>query len=86
MREASPPPHGTLVDLADVDEDPEAERQRQQEDAKLASSDLEDSKEIWFDEIGKYAMETHLREVGVENWFEKELMVSASCNCVYLFV
>lgn len=73
-----------MADSVDAEEDAEAERLRLQEEARLASSDLEDSKDIWFDEVGRYAMETHLREVGVESWFERELMVSTGLKFNFL--
>ncbi|KII93252.1 hypothetical protein PLICRDRAFT_35440 [Plicaturopsis crispa FD-325 SS-3] len=47
------------------------------EQARLASSDLEDSEEIWFAELGHYVLETQKRQKQVEIWFEHSILVSS---------
>jgi hypothetical protein len=39
------------------------------------SSDLEDCRLLWHDELGRYIMETRHRERQIESWFEQEVLV-----------
>lgn len=48
------------------------------------SSDLEDSQPLWYDELGRYIMETRYKERQIEDWFEKESLVClVDCNQHY---
>lgn len=47
-----------------------------EEEARLASSDLEDYEEIWKGELGNYVMETHKRQKQVDAWFSRWIIVS----------
>ena len=48
-----------------------------EEEARLASSDLEDCEEIWKGELGNYIMETHKRQKQVDAWFSRWIIVSS---------
>ncbi len=54
-----------------VEEPPESA----EEDPK-PSSDLEECQELWWDELGNYAMETHKRQKQVDVWFSNWIIVS----------
>lgn len=54
-----------------VEEPPESA----EEDPK-PSSDLEECQELWWDELGNYAMETHKRQKQVDVWFSQWIIVS----------
>lgn len=47
-----------------------------EEEARLASSDLEDCEEIWKGELGGYIMESHKRQKQVDAWFSRWIIVS----------
>ena len=46
------------------------------EELRLASSDLEDCQEIWFQELGEYVLETQKRNRQVDGWFIDSCVVS----------
>lgn len=48
-----------------------------EEELRLASSDLEDSEEIWRQEIDDFALESHKRHRYVEIWFNENSLVGA---------
>ncbi len=57
-----------------------------EEEARLASSDLEDCEEIWKVELIEYAQETQRRFKQVESWFHENTRVSlltAPCLCCH---
>ena len=46
-----------------------------EEERRLASSDLDDSPEVWQGELGNYIMETHKRQRQIDNWFGHWIIV-----------
>jgi DNA helicase INO80 len=46
------------------------------DEAQLASSDLEDCEEVWIEELSDYVLETQKRQNEVEKWFEASVLVS----------
>lgn len=50
------------------------------EERRLASSDLEDCQEIWFQELGEYVLETQKRNRQVEGWHFDSCVVSHSMH------
>ncbi|KAI0662679.1 SNF2 family N-terminal domain-containing protein [Cubamyces menziesii] len=59
-------PASEIVEDTPVEEPPESA----EEDTK-PSSDLEDCRELWWDELGNYIMETHKRQKQVDMWFSQ---------------
>ncbi|TFK76977.1 hypothetical protein BDN72DRAFT_807283 [Pluteus cervinus] len=44
------------------------------DDARLASTDLEDCEDIWLGELSEYMLETQKRQIQVEKWFETTML------------
>mgnify|MGYP007051653808 CR=1 FL=1 len=55
------------------------------EDARLASSDLEDCKEVWLEELRDYMVETKKRQNQVAQYFWASILVSSPA-CALAFV
>jgi hypothetical protein len=53
----------------------ENQERRYEARIRLASSDLDDSEEIWTEELGRYILENRLRARDVEAWFENKSAV-----------
>ena len=60
------------------------------EELRLASSDLEDTEDIWIQELSAYYGETRKRQRQVEMWFEDSCVVSIqsiiTSDCSFLQV
>lgn len=49
-------------------------------DSRLESSDLEDCREVWIDELDDYILETQKRQTQVAQYFWANIIVSAYCH------
>lgn len=45
------------------------------EELRLASSDLDDCREVWLQDMSEYVLETQKRQTQVRNWFEQSIVV-----------
>jgi hypothetical protein len=62
-------PAGELMDASKVQEP-------SPEDSKLESSDLEDSQEVWTEDLNDYILETKMRQNQVAQYFWANILVS----------
>ncbi|OBZ78807.1 hypothetical protein A0H81_00625 [Grifola frondosa] len=59
------------VTMDDPPAPPSAPPEPSDEDMRLASSDLEDCEELWYQDLGTYVIETHKRQKQVDAWFSR---------------
>ncbi|KAI0961394.1 hypothetical protein AcV7_000503 [Taiwanofungus camphoratus] len=58
--------------------------EQNEEELRLASSDLEDCEELWLGELGNYIIETHRRQKQVDAWFSRWIIERDSITAYHM--
>ncbi|KZT06822.1 uncharacterized protein LAESUDRAFT_743170 [Laetiporus sulphureus 93-53] len=76
--------HTPATDAGETDPSVDGQREQTEEEARLASTDLEDCEEIWMGELGNYIIENHKRQKQVDAWFSRWIIERDSITAYHM--